>query len=85
MIYSGIVSLTKVDSLGTFPGFFLAMAFIGVFVAIACFKKQRFVRFRTSAGTPSFDVFREGPEKKSFDAFTSAVQEAIRRAAVNRR
>ncbi len=78
--YEAIITLAKVDSLSTFPGFFLAMIFVGIFVMAATFKKQRFVRFRTKAGTPSFDVFREGPEKKRFDEFISAIQEAVRRS-----
>lgn len=80
LIYWTLIELTHVDPFGTFAGFFLALCFVGVFVAVVGLKKQRFVRFRNVGGTPALDVFREGPKKHEFDAFLLQLGEAIQNA-----
>ena len=76
-IYWALIELTRTDPFGTFPGFFLAFGFAGLFMFLVGLKKQRYVCFRTLAGVPALAVFKEGPKRAEFDAFIAALVAAI--------
>lgn len=83
LIYWALIELTHQDSLGTFPGFFLMLGFVGLLMIALGLKKQRLVRFKTKAGVPAFDIFQEGPRKREFDGFIVRLQTEIRAADLN--
>jgi hypothetical protein len=77
LIYWALIELTKIDSLGVFAGFFLAMGFAGFFMVIVGVRKQQFVTFQTLAGVPALTIFREGPRKQEFDTFLALLLETM--------
>lgn len=81
LVYWALLELAHQDSLGTFPGFFLMLGFVGLLMIVLGLKKQRLVRFQTRAGVPAFDIFREGPRKNEFDAFIERLESEIRATA----
>jgi len=78
LIYWALLELTRLDPFGRFAGLFLGLGFAGLFMVAIGLRKQRFVRFRTRAGVPALDVFREGPTRAQFDGFVAKLTSLIR-------